>query len=334
MTHRRPRILLAHISQRHLPSFVLRDLRILQEEFDVTPLSFRGRRDVLRLFAKVATHDAIVSWFAWDQAYWGSFAAGLFGRPSLIIAGGFDVVRMPEIDYGNLISEANAKRTRAALLRGDRVLAVSRSIAQDAATLSGRRDIQVVYLGFDGGDFPFGPNKKRLVLTVGEVTSSNVRRKGIGTFIRTASLLPNVPFVVVGGIQEEALVSLGNLPPNLQLMGRVPDNDLVKLMMDAHVYAQISAHEGFGCSLAEAMLCGCFPVVTHRGAIREVVGDTGHYVPYDDPEKTAEAIREALSSSPAAGRRARARIVELFPIETRRRALLTAVRECLTHSPI
>ena len=78
--------------------------------------------------------------------------------------------------------------------------------------------------------------------------------------------------------------------------------------------------------MAEGMLCGCVPVVTDRGAIPEVVGDTGFYVPYGDPEATAEAIKEALNSNK--GKQARERIKKMFPIERRERELISEI-ECV-----
>jgi glycosyltransferase involved in cell wall biosynthesis len=324
---RRLKVLLAHISPQELPSFVRTDLHILESEFQVTPFRYRRRRDVPGLVAKVATHDVVVSWFAWDQAYWGNRAARRFHRGSVTIAGGFDVVRLPEIDYGNLLSPSNAQRTREALDRSDIILAVSESIAKDAATASGREDIRVVYHGFDESAYPFGPDKKQVALTVGEVTVSNLKRKGIATFVKAAAHLPDLPFLVVGGTHGAALHALGRIPPNVRFLGKLPDKELVKLMMESRVYVQASAHEGFGCSLAEAMLCGCVPVITNRGAIPEVVGDTGVYVEYGDPEETSRGIRDAMAKSDSVGRAARERITRLFPLEKRRDALIGAVHE-------
>lgn len=97
-------------------------------------------------------------------------------------------------------------------------------------------------------------------------------------------------------------------------------------MLQRAVYAQLSAYESFGMALAEAMQCGCVPVVTRRGALPEVVGDAGWYVPYGDPDATAQAIREALNAPDAASRAARHRITDRFPLDRRRHALVDALR--------
>ena len=98
---------------------------------------------------------------------------------------------------------------------------------------------------------------------------------------------------------------------------------MLKYYQRAKVYVQVSAHEGFGCSLAEAMLCECVPVVTNKGAIPEVVGDTGFYVPYGDLKATAEAIKEALKSD--RGKEARERIKRMFPVEKREEKLVSLI---------
>jgi len=96
-------------------------------------------------------------------------------------------------------------------------------------------------------------------------------------------------------------------------------------MQRAKVYVQVSAHEGFGCALAEAMLCECVPVVTACGAIPEVVGNTGYYVPYEDIEAVAETIKRAFKDGEAKGKKARKRIEEEFPMEKRENRLIEVI---------
>ena len=69
------------------------------------------------------------------------------------------------------------------------------------------------------------------------------------------------------------------------------------------------------------MACGCVPVVTERGALPEVVGDTGYYVPYGNAKAAAEAIEKALSSRN--GLDARMRVEEKFSQKRREEGLLS-----------
>lgn len=84
-------------------------------------------------------------------------------------------------------------------------------------------------------------------------------------------------------------------------------------------------NESFGMALVEGMACECIPIVTDRGALPEVVGDTGFYVPYGTPKATAEAIKEALNSSGDLGKKARERIKNMFSIERRERELIEII---------
>lgn len=98
-------------------------------------------------------------------------------------------------------------------------------------------------------------------------------------------------------------------------------------MRRSAIYAQLSAHEGFGIALAEAMLTGATPVVTREGAIPEVAGPIAEYVPYGDAKETARGIERALSS--LRGEEARKRIMTEFPLERRKQGILRIVEELI-----
>ena len=323
----RPRVLFVHISP-DLVSFVKKDIEILSRHFEVRPLLYRSRRDIWRVMTGALWADVTFSWFAWDQAAWAVRLSRMLGRKSIVIVGGFDVISMPEISYGNLLNPRPAKRTRYAITRATRAIAISQSIMEDAQRFTGRQDIGLIYHGFDSEAFkPSGP-KQPIALTVGTLNLSNLKRKGMETFIRAAQFAPEIPFRLVGKVEQDAFDAInGFIPDNLTLVGKVDSKTLLEEMQKAAVYVQPSAHEGFGCSLAEAMLCGDIPVVTNAGAIPEVVGDTGTYVPREDPEATAMAVRQALGMND--GMKARTRIAEMFPLSKREAALVAAVEEVL-----
>lgn len=321
-------ILFVHIS-RSPPSFVQKDIEILSSEFPVQTFYYSSRSHVLRLASKVARSSIVFCWFAWDQAAWAVRFSRLLGKKSIVIIGGFDVVHMPEIDYGNLLNTRSARRTKYAILKSTRPIAVSESTRGDAVSLTGRPDIDVVYHGFDSERFRPAAKKQDMVLIVGEINESNLQRKGLLTFLKAAELLPDTKFAAVGRVgelppQHRELLSL----PNVEVPGFVSDEDLLDYMQRAKVYVQVSAHEGFGCSLAEAMLCECVPVVSSRGALPEVVGDTGSYVRFGDSRAAADAIEGAIGDK-SPGKRARERIRTHFPLEKRRKALLETVRGLL-----
>ena len=115
-------------------------------------------------------------------------------------------------------------------------------------------------------------------------------------------------------------------------MKEFSDKELLDWYQRAKVYVQASAHEGFGITVGEAMLCKCIPVVTDRFSLPEVVGDTGFYVPYEDVKATAEMIKKALEAPEEKGKMARERIIKLFTIEKREKKLEKSIRKLLRKS--
>jgi glycosyltransferase involved in cell wall biosynthesis len=95
------------------------------------------------------------------------------------------------------------------------------------------------------------------------------------------------------------------------------------------VYVQLSRHESFGCSVAEAMLCRCIPVVSNAAALPEVVGDCGIVIESRKTPDVVDAVRRALAMPNSEGERARERILNHFPYELRRDKLQETV-ELLT----
>jgi len=165
-------------------------------------------------------------------------------------------------------------------------------------------------------------NPTARALSVGNIDRSNLGRKGHEPFVRAAAFLPEAEFVLVGAWKDDAIDYLRRIAtPNVSFTGRVDEKTLLDYYRRASVYVQASAHEGFGMSVAEAMLAGCIPVVTRAGALPEVVGEAGLYTRSQDPALLAQAIREALNEPDAARGRARQRILECFPLSKRQEAI-------------
>jgi glycosyltransferase involved in cell wall biosynthesis len=58
-----------------------------------------------------------------------------------------------------------------------------------------------------------------------------------------------------------------------------------------------SFYEGFGLPALEAMACGVPTIVSNRGSLPEVVGDTGLLIDPDRPDDLADAMRRILIDS-------------------------------------
>ena len=98
-TSESPRLKVAFLHQSPL-SFVVRDLRILQEFAEVQEVRYRGWRDLPALMRAVRDTELVFAWFAKLQAFWGLVFARLWGKKFIVIAGGDDAAWVPELSYG------------------------------------------------------------------------------------------------------------------------------------------------------------------------------------------------------------------------------------------
>ncbi len=310
-------------------SFINKDLNILKEEFEVVSLEYRGKKDMFRLLKNVIATDLNVSWFSLGHATFAVWFSRFFRKRSIIIAGGWDVVSMPEKGYGAMRNEKRVKKTRYALERANKILAVSESTKNWVLKWVKRDDIAVLYHGFDANTFVPKGKKEELVVTVGKLQNDvTIRIKGLDTFLKTAELLPDVEFAIIGKHDPQiAQIWKEKASANLKIVDFLAAEELLGYYQKAKVYAQLSYQESFGCALAEAMLCQCIPVVTRNGAIPEVVGDVGLYAKYGDAEDSARRIEEALDSEK--GHDARERIMTQFPLDERKKKLTQIVSDCM-----
>jgi len=193
------------------------------------------------------------------------------------------------------------------------------------------KKVKVVYNILDTSAFEMAAKnnikKENFIITVGTVSRDSIERKGFKAFVKAAKYLPDAKFALIGEWAGNHIKSLKRISSsNVDCTGFVSNKKLRELYTRASVYCQLSKSESFGMALAEAMLCECVPVITNRSALPEVVGDTGFYVPYDNPMATADAIKKALLS-PEKGKMARERIISLFSLKEREKQLIRIVNE-------
>ena len=324
-------VLMVHPTPR---PFMQLDVEILRSAFTVRTVQVRFHprphlmADTWSALRLTRWADVVLAWFGGVHALLPFVTARALGKRCAIIASGVDVAAMPSIQYGHMRPGPLRMAGRLVFRLAHCVFAVSSFTRQETirnARVSTEK-VDVISHGIPSTpDFP--ETQRTGVLTVAAVNSSTVRRKRLDTFVQAAAQLPDTPFDIIGGGQPDALRALQrDAPSNVTIRPWLPSHELKTRMLNYAVYAQLSAYESFGMALAEAMQCGCVPVVTRRGALPEVVGDAGWYVPYGDPDATARAIREALDAPAAASRAARRRIMERFPLSRRRQGLVDALR--------
>ena len=315
----RPTILLIHNGRTR---FVELDIEILRQRHQVTELHMESRRlNPLTVARKVRSHDAVLGWFASWHTFFPMLLARVLHRGSILIIGGYDLASLRDIGYGHQrggitkwLSRWTMDLARCLVTNAE----FSREEAERNAGIPIDR-IHVIYLGVPDtfGSLQPAP-RNRMVLSVGNVDRANLFRKGHEPFVRAAAELPDVEFVLVGNHKDDAIHRLRAIATrNVIFTGRVSDSELLYYYGKASVYVQASRHEGFGLSVAEAMLAGCIPVVSKCGALPEVVGDCGIYLDTIDPQAIAKSVSEALEFPDEARLNARTRVLREFTISRR-----------------
>ncbi len=327
MTGKRARLAFVHNVEN---TFIEIDRAALSQSFDLSDVYFRKDS---KLFFEVcwaiASSDFGFGWFASWHTFVATAISALLRKEFLLVIGGYDLANMPEIGYGHQRGGLRKWVARATMNMATCLMTNSYFSRREAKQNAGLDpdSVAVVYHGIPNR-FEERPEKPErvIILTVGNIDRSNLKRKGHEPFVRAAGLLPDFDFVVVGAWLDDAIEYLRSIAtPNVQFLGRLSDEDLDDMFRRSSVYVQASAHEGFGVSLAESMLAGCVPVVSNQGALPEVVGDCGAFVDYPvDSEDLAAAIRSVIGR-PELGLAARERVLDSFPVIRRSEGLVDLV---------
>lgn len=160
--------------------------------------------------------------------------------------------------------------------------------------------ISVVHNAVSGNFKAVGSEKKQAYILA---VSSLSYQKNFHSLIQAYSQLDckDVKLYLVGAINNN--FSKNNLlediynNPQIAFLGRVDDEDLVKLYSGAQCFVYPSLYEGFGIPPLEAQACGCPVIVSNAASLPEVCGDSVVYCDPSDIDDIAGKIRLVLSDS-------------------------------------
>jgi glycosyltransferase involved in cell wall biosynthesis len=320
-------------------SFCSNDKRLLMKHYTVTDTSYSWSdlKSIIFLpiegLLSMLRSDISISWFGSLHALIAVFWSKILNKKSIVIAGGYDVVSESEIDYG-LLNRKFLKWIPILVFRNcDQILAVSLYTKDELLrnTTIPSDKISIVYNCIDTSEYQPPFLKENIVITIGAVNEVTLIRKGIHDFIEISKLLPDYKFICVGKISKaikDQIATHNSSSSNLSFTGFISDYDKVSLLRKSKVYAQLSYHEGFGVSVAEAMACECIPVVTKKGALPEVVGDSGYCVEYGDYKAIANAIENAMGDD-TKGPESRKRAISYFDLHKREEQLINTIEDLL-----
>ncbi|MCB9170931.1 MAG: glycosyltransferase [Flavobacteriales bacterium] len=326
-------------------TFIRSDLDLLAEHARIRRISFRYRGvraglwlmfRMLTLWWNVAWSDVVIVQFGGWHGLPALFWARLLGRRSLLFLHGADCVAIPSIHYGNFSSPGQAWATRRCYRWASVLVPMHESlIERDDPFNDGevhqqgihvrdprcRTPINVLHHGFDPGKWPLGRGERSGFITVAldAFAPRTHVLKGIDLVIAAAREMPEVPFTIIGA----SVPGMHALPKNLSVLPPMPQAELAHHYAGALGYLQLSLSEGFGCAMAEAMLCGCVPIVSAAGSLPDVSSGMGPVVRERSAQAVVDAVRAVLGGKEyASGIPPRTAIMERFPLSLRASLLI------------
>ncbi|HET6402226.1 MAG TPA: glycosyltransferase family 4 protein [Candidatus Kapabacteria bacterium] len=321
-----------------ISTFVKNDVTILRTAHDVDALDSGPRKGQagalwllvlqLKIIGSMLRRDALFFWFADYYSFVPSLIARMLGKRVFVVAGGFDVLYLPELGIGARCRPLRWFAVRNTFRLAHHIFPVSLDLQNllDEA-VPNHSPSTMIYNAVDTKTYHFDPRpRKRIAITISHAnTISEYSIKGLDLFIRVAKELPDVEFRIIGlrdAMPDKARLEAAGMPNVSVLPGRHPMDP--EEFWNASVYCQLSVKEAFGLAVAEAMSCGCIPVISRVASMMEIVGETGCVVNRSDTKVIADAIHTALESSEAE-RQAASKQAAKFDISERAKKLLAVV---------
>lgn len=233
-----------------------------------------------------------------------------------------------------------APNERRVLRRADRVVAVSRFVADTAMQTLVNMPIQVIYNGIDTDRWRPGNRQRRAdepfrLLYVG----SWKKLKGVDLLAPIMRDLGNgFELRYTSGTTAER--DRQDMPDNMRDIGRLKSEDaVIAAMQEADALLFPSRSEGFGLVAAEAMACGLPVIAVQASSIPEIVGDgvTGILCRQDDVVMFANAARTLAHDGALFGkisRSARSLAAQRFSIDAMCTAYEKVYATCISNHPL
>lgn len=281
-------------------NWALNDFDLLAKHFEITDNFVCSLSSSIKsmnpLF--IIRYDVVIFWFASLSFFPILLVSWILRKKIIIIAGGYDVVKVPSIKYGAFLESWPKKLIRKFMFKvSDIVVSVSYSNQHEALenVKVPKSKSVMIYHGFKKNQPPLKnfQERKRQLVTIGAITNENYLRKGHKYFLELAQRMPDWNFILIGKVSSDFrhLKEFQNCQ-NLCMLGFLPDSKFNEILNESKFYLQLSTHEGFGCSIVDAALMGCYPIVYDQYAMPEVVEGCGKIIKYLDLSSVEIAISE------------------------------------------
>lgn len=279
-------------------------------------------RDTARAVKEIPC-DLLHAFWAYEP---GLIAAWFSPRmPVVISLAGGELVSMPEIGYGLMGRMRTRVLIRWALRRARVVTAGSPYLVGHAQALLSLPAVRHMPLGVNLRRWQISSHRDAplTMLNVGALELV----KGQGILLRALPCvlreMPSARCLIVGRGRERAMLEASaqalGISGRVEFAGEVPHMKMPAIYAAAALFVQSSWHEAQGMALLEAAACGLPLAGTTVGAITNFIPDSAAGVPVGDVHQLAAAMLRILEHSEDAeelGRRARAKVEQIYDIET------------------
>ncbi len=325
-------------------SFVKSDISILEAlDYNVFEIQSKPSKKILNFiynrfsetlksFLFLIRSKILIIWFNDYHALIPILISKVFFKKSFIVVGGYDAIVDKENSHGlyfkkglrTMIANINYSLVNEvwvvhkSLEKGCDLAKEKFNIISGVKNLCNKKVlVKEINTGYDTRFWNFNENKEKTgILTAAFFSDKRVINiKGLKLFNKLASLLPNIPFTIIG----ESNINIKDfieLEPNVETMGVQTNFKMKDLYQHHKFYFQGSRLEGLPNSLCEAMLCGCIPIGSRVFGIPDVIGDTG--VLFDTEEDFIKIV-DIINLEPEIynAKKSRDRIKNLFDISKR-----------------
>lgn len=291
--------------------FIQEDAKLLKEDhevsiFDITTNLIHFPFHIFKCFQQVLniiSSDLVWIWFADIPELPIIIISKIFKIPTVVNVGGFEVSGIKDINYGNQLKPIRGWISRWIIKNATAVIIPSPQYKEKIKKLIPTANVYMIpnFIDTSMCDTQL-PEKEDLVVTA-VCSKFAYDYKGIPIFQRVAYMIPY----------------------ETKILEHLPREEYENILKRAKVYCQLSRDETFGISLVEAMAYGCVPVVSDKGALPWVVGDSGIVVPRENAWKITAGVLKATDMD---GSKARER-ARCFSREKKQESIRTLIKELL-----
>lgn len=140
-------------------------------------------------------------------------------------------------------------------------------------------------------------NQEKYLFAVSSVKENKNFLFAMEAFVKVQESLKGLKFYIAGDMKADSFkgidLSKYEKNPNIKILGRVSDEELVKYYSNAVAFVFPSLYEGFGIPPLEAQACGCPSICANASCLPEIFGDSVLYCDPHDVDSLVDCMKRA-----------------------------------------